>query len=842
MSFPHCLSILPILFGILGSVGRCAGAKFDAKTQFAWVDSSCDSVIDQVNAAGDDYNSLVSASITNLESGDPSTDLGKATLLAYFGTPVGVVVDARYRKLQSAFATLELYCDGTAFEWVTTYQEGKQSGQPVPENGQWHTKEGRYNPAKGPFYLSGKKTDQRTNICQTPEGKNAQGVSTVGKKHIVLCPDAFNEPVHGSMPNSEQTIGISLDDLTSTGAVLLHEATHCILSTVDLQYKVSGALLLAKISNSALKNADTWMYYAMASLLNKNAWVLGIAQAPDNFGPKAPKTPSPDAKRERNLLQARRPQATPNIDHTTLITLPRSLGTGTGSLGSSTSNASFTFLGFTSSRSASANISIFGSSALGVTGSATRHVSSSASSFIVSSRQGATGLSAGRTSSASAGSSIVSSSGQGITGPGTGGNGSASSPIISSSTQAAITPSSTGAGSSTSGFSVLSPSNPDSTSPSDAGSSFPGISSSVTSSSSQGVPSSSSNSLGSSVVSPPSQSRSDTGTTGAVSTEAGSTAPSQTSTTAASNKGPIPTVILGTIGGSTSLETFSPTTYAQYQTLRSTLTTNMIGPGGITFPAIIGPGGLSWQLPTISPGDPIPNLPAEPPSPGGGRGGDPPNSNTKPSNQRTSNQPSATRSSAQSTPSSSPVSCTNSQIASDCSVICAAAATSGSTASASQSCSTTCYSTFQACSATGTTVTSTASASASSGEYNFETPAIYSEVSDTIPYKSVSAVIMGEFLSNSITDGVGASASSTSDVANPSHSSSLQTVSPSQPASQALSPSQSATNSAAPSTSAAISSAAPTTASATPAPSTPAAASSTPRLTTSPPAFSCVPM
>jgi hypothetical protein len=56
---------------------------------------------------------------------------------------------------------------------------------------------------------------------------------------------------------------------------------------------VNGVLLTAKISNAAQKNADTWMYYAMASLVNKNAWVLGLAQATDNFGPQAPKAPLP---------------------------------------------------------------------------------------------------------------------------------------------------------------------------------------------------------------------------------------------------------------------------------------------------------------------------------------------------------------------------------------------------------------------------------------------------------------------------------------------------------------------------------------------------------------------
>ncbi|KAL8830872.1 MAG: hypothetical protein Q9191_001197, partial [Dirinaria sp. TL-2023a] len=300
MGFPHTISILLILFRISTTVSRCAGAAFNAKAQFAWIDSSCDSVIDQVNAAGDDYNSLVSAALTNLEDGSPSTELGKATLLAYFGTNVGLLINNRYKTLQNAFATetirLDLYCDGTAFEWVTTDQEDKESSESTPDGGHWQAKEGRYNPAGDQLKLSGKKTDQRTNICQTPEGKSAAGVSTINKRHIILCPDAFT--FHGSVPNSQQTIGTSLDGLTSTGAVLLHEVTHCLLGTKDIQYNVDGVLLTAIISSSAQKNADTWMYYAMASRLNKNAWVVGVAQAIDNFGPKASKIPPSKTTRE----------------------------------------------------------------------------------------------------------------------------------------------------------------------------------------------------------------------------------------------------------------------------------------------------------------------------------------------------------------------------------------------------------------------------------------------------------------------------------------------------------------------------------------------------------------
>ena len=327
----RCFALCSLLTQVvlLGIIYPCFGATFDAKAQFSWVDSSCDSVIDKLNDAGDDFNALVKAAIANLEDGSLSTDLGKGTLLTFFRTEVGQIVESKYKRLQSTFDTrpipLELYCDGSAFDWVTTYQEGPQKGQDLPGSGQWHAKEGRYNPTEGPLYLDGGKTPQRTNICQTPKGINALGVSSVGGKHIILCPDAFKDPIRGAVPTSEQTIGTSLDTLTSTGAVLLHEATHCILSTRDIQYKINGVLLVAARRSKAnpQQNADTWMYYAMASLANKNAWVVGLAQAPDNFGFTAPKAPS-TRKRNSVPLDVRKAGAGPDNDITNLHALPRS--------------------------------------------------------------------------------------------------------------------------------------------------------------------------------------------------------------------------------------------------------------------------------------------------------------------------------------------------------------------------------------------------------------------------------------------------------------------------------------------------------------------------------------
>ena len=402
--------LLAIFYVSLGLVDQCLG-DFNAKTAFTWVDSSCNSVIDQVNAAGGEYNTLVGAAVTSLNGGTPSTDLGKGTLLAYFGTDVGALINSKYAKLQSAFADsaasrpkpLELYCDGSAFEWVTTYQEGDKKGQPLPGSGQWHAKEGRYNPAAGPLYLSGTKTDQRTSICQDPTGKNAEGVSAVGGTHVILCPDAFkNSPVLGAVPTTQQTIGTSLDTLTSTGAILLHEVTHCILSTKDIQYKVNGVLLTAKISSNAQKNADTWMYYAMASRASQNAWVVGLAQALDDWGPKAPKAPT-TSKNKRDTLP---------FDQSPKLDVRQNAATVTVTVTVTQNCASVSGGNSASGISASAGSTASGSRSAGPANSASNSFGggSTASSSAVSAGSG-TGNTASASNTASGGSTASNSAG-----------------------------------------------------------------------------------------------------------------------------------------------------------------------------------------------------------------------------------------------------------------------------------------------------------------------------------------------------------------------------------------------------------------------------------------------
>ena len=425
----RCFALCSILAQVvlLGIIHPCFGATFDAKAKFTWVDSSCDSVIDQVNDAGDDYNALVKAAIANLEDGSPSTELGKGTLLAFFGTEVGQLINSKYGRLKSAFdaqkIALGLYCDGSAFEWVTKYQEGPRKGEDLPGSGQWHAKEGRYNPAEGPLYLNGKKTPERTNFCQTPEGVNAQGVSAIGGKHIILCPDAFNDPVLRAVPTGEQIIGTSLDTLTSTGAVLLHEVTHCILSTRDKfnqvdGYKISNVLLLAKFSTNAQRNADTWMYYAMASRADKNAWVMGRAQALDNFGPRAPIVPSAQ-KRNSVPLDVRKAGAGPDDDIINRHALPGSpflRVRAATPVNGTTGNSSIA----TSSSSTGHVSSVFdvGSATTSKSGSTSTSSGRSSLTNAGTTGNGQTGTSSNGTVSTSSASTGVSPTGSDSTGPG----------------------------------------------------------------------------------------------------------------------------------------------------------------------------------------------------------------------------------------------------------------------------------------------------------------------------------------------------------------------------------------------------------------------------------------
>lgn len=84
------LTPLFLLCTFLTIIDLCAGADFDAKSQFAYIDSSCADRMDRINDAGDDYNKLVQAALDSVPSIQPATKLGKLTLKAYLKAELAI--------------------------------------------------------------------------------------------------------------------------------------------------------------------------------------------------------------------------------------------------------------------------------------------------------------------------------------------------------------------------------------------------------------------------------------------------------------------------------------------------------------------------------------------------------------------------------------------------------------------------------------------------------------------------------------------------------------------------------------------------------------------------------
>jgi hypothetical protein len=61
-------------------------AAYDALSQWQWVDQSCHSVIDRVNAAGEDYTALTSAALHSLGTNLQTNKLADETVTAYMST------------------------------------------------------------------------------------------------------------------------------------------------------------------------------------------------------------------------------------------------------------------------------------------------------------------------------------------------------------------------------------------------------------------------------------------------------------------------------------------------------------------------------------------------------------------------------------------------------------------------------------------------------------------------------------------------------------------------------------------------------------------------------------
>ena len=96
------LSTLSVVFAASSVISPCASADFDAKTAFAWVDSSCNAKIDRVNTAGKEYGQLVDSALKSLGARvHPKTELDKAYLASYFGSPFSVGPKSKSARSQN---------------------------------------------------------------------------------------------------------------------------------------------------------------------------------------------------------------------------------------------------------------------------------------------------------------------------------------------------------------------------------------------------------------------------------------------------------------------------------------------------------------------------------------------------------------------------------------------------------------------------------------------------------------------------------------------------------------------------------------------------------------------
>jgi hypothetical protein len=221
-----------------------------------------------------------------------------------------------------------LYCDGTGFKFVTTWQgcEG-EAGKPLPKDrfpsggkytvssirissykslyhdicvadfstiGAWYTMPGRHDPSRGPTYISSMPPKNKNDdICYDDKGNKVRAVTQIGGNLMILCPRAFDS-INRIPSDDTPAVGTKLDDYKSLGASMLHEMTHMRFRTRDLPggYGATGAKLVATIGGGmkAQRNADNWTFYALACLMKNRAWTMGYAQPLDNYGKNGPKS------------------------------------------------------------------------------------------------------------------------------------------------------------------------------------------------------------------------------------------------------------------------------------------------------------------------------------------------------------------------------------------------------------------------------------------------------------------------------------------------------------------------------------------------------------------------
>ncbi|KAJ5577855.1 uncharacterized protein N7459_006819 [Penicillium hispanicum] len=207
-------------------------SAFDATTQWSWLDSSCDSKLDVLGIASQEYLDLADAAYNSL--GDGIVDLTKSALKSFYGVTdaKGLFIQEKYNTLRKVGAggsqiPYSIYCDGSAFVWTEIYLDCEREGETIPEGGQWYAT--RSDPEKPPLYIPGTKADS---FCTTTEGEEGNAASPLGGSSIILCPGAFKKRKSlASVKDVVQPVGTNLDNMVSIGSILLHEMTHCTLSS-----------------------------------------------------------------------------------------------------------------------------------------------------------------------------------------------------------------------------------------------------------------------------------------------------------------------------------------------------------------------------------------------------------------------------------------------------------------------------------------------------------------------------------------------------------------------------------------------------------------------------------
>jgi hypothetical protein len=307
------------LFALVSILPRISTAAFDADAFFIYIDQSCKdsprgAAKAAVNTAGEEMNFLVKSALSEGFSFDPNDKEGGRAgraFKAFWGKldSAPLISDpANTQEIKDGFGrlgdnmpakTYGIYCDGSAFEFITTWPADtpKGEGWGIPgdtiDSGAWYIKDatrrvpgGAYlaAPAPNPYQVQ-----LGDNIC-TPKDKNGiykgiAGASLPEENYIVMCPSAFSVEIGDQLATFENTKlpdDEDLDWFASAGATMLHEFTHAVLSTDDEEYGSESCieLVIKKGVGAARLNADSYMYFALASYLNHNEWFNAGAASP----------------------------------------------------------------------------------------------------------------------------------------------------------------------------------------------------------------------------------------------------------------------------------------------------------------------------------------------------------------------------------------------------------------------------------------------------------------------------------------------------------------------------------------------------------------------------------